>query len=47
MNTAGSPVLIGGALPLCEKCCDLELLRRKLFSRPGVSVPALDGWSVG
>jgi hypothetical protein len=47
MNAAGPAVSIGDALLAREKCCDLKLLRRKLFGCWGVSIPALYGGSVG
>ena len=47
MNAAGPAVPIGDALLVREKCCDTTILRRKLFGRPAVSIPAFHGWSVG
>jgi hypothetical protein len=47
MNAAGPAVSIGVALLACEKCCDGTLLRRKSFGHSDMSVPALDGGSVG
>jgi hypothetical protein len=47
MNAAGPAVPIGDALLVREERCDKGLLVRKLFGRPGVSIPARHGWSVG
>jgi hypothetical protein len=47
MIAAGPSVPIGDAPLAREKRCGTDLLRRKLFGLPGVSIPALHGWSVG
>jgi len=47
MNGAGPAVPIGDAQLAREKCCATDVLRRKLFGRPDVSIPACHGWSVG